>query len=111
MIKLPAFKLAKIITILKWGKIAAKVVALGTTISGAITALTSSSVTTGFVLGATGATTYVAVKTLPNKGYEKTTHISPKVNNGMNRNVKLYNPSQVSSSPYNAASNHLTGKR
>jgi hypothetical protein len=68
--------LFKIVKILKWGKLLAKLAAIGTTISGAVTAL-SGSATTGMALSAAGATTYAAAKTLPTKGYEKTRHIPP----------------------------------
>jgi hypothetical protein len=68
--------LIKIIKILKWGKIIAKLTAIGTTVSGAITAL-SGSATTGVALSAAGATTYAATKGLPSQGYEKTKHIPP----------------------------------
>ena len=68
--------LIKIVRFLKWGKILAKFAAIGTTVSGAITAL-SGSATSGVALSAAGATTYAATKGLPSQGYEKTKHIPP----------------------------------
>jgi hypothetical protein len=66
----------KIIRFLKWTKIAAKLAAIGTTVSGAIAAL-SGSATTGIALSAAGATTYAASKGLPQNSYEKTKHVPP----------------------------------
>jgi len=76
--KMPISKstLIKIVKVLKWGKIAAKLAAIGTTISGAVTAL-SGSATSGVALSAAGATTYAAAKGIPTQGYEKTKHIPP----------------------------------
>jgi len=68
--------LVRFIKILKWGKIVAKFTAVGTMVSGAVTAL-SGSATTGVVLSATGATSYAVAKGLPQQGYEKTKHIPP----------------------------------
>ena len=68
--------LVKLIRFLKWGKIIAKLAAIGTTISGAVTALTSSA-TTGVAISAAGATTYAATKGLAPQTYEKTKHIPP----------------------------------
>lgn len=68
---------AKIKKIIRWSKVVAKFAAIGTTITGAVTAATSGSATTGFALGAAGATTYAATKSIPVNGYEKTKHISP----------------------------------
>jgi hypothetical protein len=69
--------LSRIFILLKWGKITAKFAAIGTTITGAITAFTSSSSATGIAMGAAGATTYAATKELAKEGYEKTKHVSP----------------------------------
>ena len=67
-------KLAKFI---RWSKIAAKFAAVSTTIAAAVAAFASSSATTGFAIGAAGATSYAATKTIPVHGYEKIKHISP----------------------------------
>jgi len=68
--------MARIIKFLQWTRIVAKFAAIGTTIAGAVTAF-SSSATTGFAIGAAGATSYAAAKTVPVHGYEKIKHVSP----------------------------------
>jgi hypothetical protein len=70
---------------LKWQKGVkwiARITAVGATVTGAVTAITSvSSASTGIVLGTAGATgTYVTTKGMPVKGYEKIKHVSPKAN-------------------------------
>ena len=77
-------KLKNLVKILKWGKLLAKLAAIGTTISGAVAAL-SGSATAGITISAAGATTYAATKGIPTKGYEKTKHIPPgKINKQAN---------------------------
>src|SRR5882757_336265 len=67
-------RLLKFLRFLKRGTVAAKFAAIGTTITGAIAAL-SGSATTGTALSAAGAATYAA--TSATQGYEKTKHIPP----------------------------------
>jgi len=67
--------LLKFVKFLKWSKIAAKLAAVGTTMTGALASL-SGSATTGIALSAAGASTYAATD-LQTKGYEKTKHIPP----------------------------------
>ena len=68
--------LIKILKLLKWGKVTAKIAVIGTTITGAATAL-SGSASTGVALSAAGATAYAATTGLPKPRYEKTKHIPP----------------------------------
>jgi hypothetical protein len=77
---------------LNWRKgcrLIAKIAAIGTTITGAVTALTSSSSATGIALGAAGATGGVVVTHgIPVKGYEKIKHVSPAKNRAMGVNMQ-----------------------
>jgi hypothetical protein len=76
MIQTPAF--CVIARIFKWSRIAAKIAALGTALAGALTLLVQTSIMTSILLGAVGATTYAAARTIPEMGYERTRHISPR---------------------------------
>jgi hypothetical protein len=66
----------KFLKLLKRGKIAARFAAIGTAITGAVTAL-SGSATTGVALSAAGVTAY-AVTSVP-QSYEKTRHVPPRM--------------------------------
>ncbi len=75
----------------KWVRLAAKITAIGATITGAVTAASSASTTTGIAIGAAGATgTYVTTKGVPLKGYEKIKHVSPKANQRQNTVNMVY---------------------
>ena len=79
-----------------WRKICkwlAKVAAIGATVTGAITAVSSASSTTGIALGTAGAAgTYATTKGANAKGYEKIKHVSPKVNQRSNAVNMHYQP-------------------
>ena len=64
--------------VLRWGKFATKVAAIGATVTGAFAALfSSSSITGGITLTAVGASTLAAAEKLPDPRYIKTKHIPP----------------------------------
>jgi len=68
----------------KWSRIAVKICAIGTTVTGAVTAVSSSSSATGIAMGAAGATGgIVAFQGIPVKGYERIKHVPPTQNNRM----------------------------
>jgi hypothetical protein len=70
--------------------VVAKLAAIGTAVTGAFTAITSS-MSTGFAITAAGATSYAAAKNIPVQGYDKTKHISPvapKQGSGVQRQEK-----------------------
>jgi hypothetical protein len=66
----------RIVKVLKWGQFITKLAAIGTAISGAVTAL-SGSAASGIAISAAGATTYAATNGIQMQGYEKTRHIPP----------------------------------
>lgn len=82
--------LLKFVKFLKWSKIAAKLAAVGTTITGALASLSGSAVT-GIALSAAGATTYAATD-LHSQGCEKTRHIPP---GHVNKSVNTLRKSEI----------------
>ncbi len=74
--------LLRIKKLLKWTRIAAKFIAIGAAITGAVTAL-SSSITTGAAISAAGATGFAAAKTVPGKNYDKIRHVSPRMGSSL----------------------------
>jgi len=80
---------------LRWRRIirwCARISAVGATVTGAMTVITSSSsASTGIALGAAGATgTYVSTKGIPLKGYEKIKHVSPKTSQRSGNTVNMH---------------------
>lgn len=71
--------LRRVIAVLRWSKVVAKITAIGATVSGAVMSVVGGSAVTGFAVSAAGATSYAAVKNIPIpvSGYERTRHIPP----------------------------------